>query len=84
MTDTRQHVHELIDKLPHTQLIAVAGLFEAMIHADQDDDELTADGRRAIAVSREYFQKGGAGIPFEQVDADLGFTMDQVCGHKGD
>jgi hypothetical protein len=81
MSDTRQHVHELIDQLPPKQLTAVEGLLEAMIH---DDDELTVEDRRAVAASREYFRKGGTGIPFEQVVADLGFTMDQVRGHKGD
>lgn len=82
MSDTRQHVHQLIDQLPPAQLSAVAGLLEAMIH--DDDDELTEEDRRAVAASREYFQKGGQGIPFEQVVADLGFTVDQVRGHKGD
>lgn len=81
MSDTRQHVHELIDQLPPTQLTAVEGLLEAMIH---DDDELTEEDRRAVAASREFFQKGGTGIPFEQVVADLGFTLDQVRGHRGD
>jgi len=81
MGDTRQHVHELIDRLPPAQLSAVAGLLEAMIH---DDDELTEEDRRAVDSSREYFQKGGTGIPFEQVVGDLGFTMDQVRSHKGD
>ena len=28
MSDTRQHLHELIDRLPPTQLTAVAGLLE--------------------------------------------------------
>ena len=82
MSDTRQHVHQLIDQLPPAQLSAVAGLLEAMIH--DDDDELTEEDRRAVAASREYFQKGGQGIPFEQVVADLGITVDQVRGHKGD
>ena len=81
MSDIRQHVHELIDQLPPTQLTAVKGLLEAMIH---DDDELTEEDRRAVAASREYLQKGGTGIPFEQVVTDLGFTMDQVRGHKSD
>jgi hypothetical protein len=81
MSDTRQHVHDLIDQLPPTQLTAVEGLLEAMIN---DDDELTEEDRRAVAASREYFQKGGTGIPFEQVVADLGFTLDQVRRHKGD
>jgi len=39
---------------------------------------------RAVAASRDYFERGGEGISFEQVVADLGFTMDQVRGGKGD
>jgi hypothetical protein len=46
-----------------------------MIH---DEDELTEKDRRAIAASREYFQRGGEGVPFEQVVAECGFTMDQI------
>lgn len=72
MSDTRQHVHELIDQLPPAQVSAVAGLFETMIN--DDDDELTGEDRRAVAASREYFKNGGQGIPFEQVAAGLGFT----------
>lgn len=82
MSDTRRHVHELIDQLPPAQLAAVEGLLEVMIH--DEDDELTDEDRRAVAASREYFKKGGAGVPFERVVAELGFTLDQVRGHKGD
>lgn len=81
MSDPRQHVHELIDKLPPTQLSAVAALLEAMIH--DDDDELSEEDRLAVAASREYFQKGGQGLSLEEVAASLGFTMDQVRGRKG-
>jgi len=81
VSDTRQHVHELIDKLPPTQLSTVAALLEAMIH--DDDDELTEEDRLAVGASREYFQKGGQGLSLEEVAASLGFTMDQVRGRKG-
>jgi hypothetical protein len=81
VSDPRQHVHELIDKLPPTQLSAVAALLEAMIH--DDDDELSEEDRLAVAASREYFQKGGQGLSLEEVAASLGFTMDQVRGRKG-
>jgi hypothetical protein len=33
-----------------------------------------------LRASDEYFRNGGQGIPFEQVVADLGFTMDQIRG----
>ena len=81
MTD-KLHVVELLDHLGPDQLSAVVKLLEVMIHAD--DDELTEEDRRAVASSLEYFHKGGAGIPFEQVVADLGFTMDQIRGYKGE
>jgi hypothetical protein len=34
MGDPRQHVHELIDRLPPVQLSALAGLLEAMVEHD--------------------------------------------------
>jgi hypothetical protein len=73
-SDTRAHVHALIDHLPPGQLAAIETLLESMIA----DEELTEEDRRALRASDEYFQNGGQGIPFEQVVADLGFTMDQV------
>jgi hypothetical protein len=81
MTD-KQHVVELLDRLEPSQIAAVAQLLEVMVRAD--DDELTDEDRQAVAASREYFRKGGAGVAFEQVVADLGFTMDQVGGNKGE
>ncbi|HKD08682.1 MAG TPA: hypothetical protein VKB79_22455 [Bryobacteraceae bacterium] len=74
--DARSHVHSLIDQLPQTQLAALETLLESMI--DEDDEELTEEDRRALPASLEYFGHGGQGIPFEEVVADLGFTMDQV------
>jgi hypothetical protein len=50
-----------------------------------EEEELTGADRQAVAASREYFrQNPEGGIPFERVVADLGFTMDQVRGPKGD
>lgn len=74
--DTRAHVHELIDHLPPGQLAAIETLLESMI----DDEDLTEEDRRALRASDEYFRNGGQGIPFEQVVADLGFTMEQIRG----
>lgn len=46
------------------------------------DDELTEEDHQAVAASREYFSKGNPGIPFEQVVADCGFTMDEIRNPK--
>jgi len=81
MTD-KQHVVELLDQLQPNQIAVVAKLLEVMIHTD--DDELTEEDRQAVLASLEYFDKGGEGIPFEQMVADLGFTMDQIRNHKGE
>lgn len=81
MTD-KQHVVKLLDRLGPDQLSVVARLLEVIIH--NDDEELTEEDIQAIAASREYFRKGGKGIAFEQVVADLGFTMDQIRNNKND
>ena len=81
MTD-KQHVVELLDRLEPTQVAAVVQLLEVMIR--EDGDEVTEQDRQAIAASLEYFRKGGEGVPYEQVVADLGFTMDQIRSHKSE
>ena len=79
----REQAHAWLDRLPPAKLGAVHSLLEVMVDDDDDEEEeLTEEDRRALRASREYFQKGGQGIPFEQVVADLGFTMDQIRGPK--
>jgi len=79
----RQQAHQLLDQLGPAQLDAVVKLLEVMI-GDEDDEELTEEDRRAIAASRDYFrQNPEGGIPFEQVVAECGLTMDQVRHQTG-
>jgi hypothetical protein len=74
----RQHAHQLLDQLGPGQFDAVAKLLEVMT-LDVDDEELTEEDRRAVAASRDYFrQNPEGGIPFEQMVAECGFTMDQI------
>jgi hypothetical protein len=83
MSDTRQHVHELIDRLPPSRLAAVAGLLEAMLdpidrklaHAPIDDEPETEEERMAVAEAIESMKRKG-GIPMEEVLADFGLTLD--------
>ena len=80
----RQQAHALLDQLPPAKLGAVRSLLEVMVD-DDGEEELTGEDRRALRASEEYFRKGGQGIPFEQVVASLGFTMEQIrAGSKGD
>jgi hypothetical protein len=82
--EAKQRANHLLEQLGPGQLDAVVNLLEVMVQPD-DDDALNEEDRQAVAASREYFrQNPEGGIPFERVVADLGFTMDQVRGPKGD
>lgn len=79
-TDTRQHVHDLIDQLPPTQLAAVEGLLSVMVdpvahsirNAPANDEPVTEEEAAALRRSEEWFRHN-KGIPMEEVLADLGF-----------
>jgi len=89
MSDTRRHAHLLIDRLPETQLSALVGLLEAIVdpvaaalhNAPIDDEPVTEDEERAVQEAREWL-KHNPGIPFEQVVAELGFTMEEVKNYQ--
>ena len=81
--DAKQQAHELLEQLSADQIAAVLQLLEAMV--EPDDEPLSEEDRRAVAASRDYFRRNpDGGVSFEQVVADLGFTMDQIRGHRGD
>ena len=85
MSDPRQQAHQLIDRLPEAQLSALVGLLETIVDpvaaalaaAPPEDEEISGEEEQAVARSREWF-KHNPGIPFEQVVAECGFTMEQV------
>jgi hypothetical protein len=73
MSDTRQHVHELVDRLPPAQLTAVAGLLESMLNRE----EISEAEERAVDEAKQWLREtGGKGIPHEEVLADFGLTPD--------
>ncbi|HEY1219441.1 MAG: hypothetical protein ABSE35_00210 [Bryobacteraceae bacterium] len=88
LTDPRQNAHHLIDRLPEAQLAALVGLLETIVdpvatglrNAPVDDEPETEEEKQAVARSKEWFRHN-AGTPFEQVVAELGFTMEQVGNH---
>jgi hypothetical protein len=77
MSDTRQHAHALIDRMPDAQLTALVGLIETFVDSDLEDEKIGDEEAQAVARSKEWF-KHNQGTPFEDVVAELGFTMDQV------
>jgi hypothetical protein len=81
MTDPRQHAHQLIDRLPETQLSALVGLLETIVdpvaaalrNAPIDDEPETEEDKRAAAEARVWLQQnGGKGIPHEEAMRRLG------------
>jgi hypothetical protein len=49
---------------------------------ESDEEPLTEEDRRAIAASREWFEKNPEGIPFEKVVEECGLSMDAIKSHK--
>ena len=82
MDNPSEHAHELIDRLPPSQLKAVVGLLEAMLdpvsraiaQAPTDDEPPTEDEEKAVAEAKEWLQQH-PGIPFEEVLSDFGLTI---------
>ena len=81
MSDARQHVHELIDRLPETQISALVGFLESIVdpnsatllNAPLDDEPETEAERGAVAQARTSLQRnGGKGVPHNEAMRRLG------------
>ena len=81
MTDPREQAHQLIDRLPETQLSALVGLLEtivdpvaAALRRAPVDDEPESDGEKeAVAEARNWLaRRGGKGIPHDEAMRRLG------------
>lgn len=92
MTADKQHAHALLERVPADQMIAAVRFLEfllldpvdrALATAAEEDEEISEEEEQAVARSREWF-KHNEGIPFEQVVAELGFTMDQIRNSSKD
>jgi hypothetical protein len=83
LSDTRQHAHELIDRMPEAQLSALVGLLETIVdpasaalrNAPIEDEEISEEEEGAVAESIEWLKHNKA-IPHEQVLAEFGLTLD--------
>jgi hypothetical protein len=87
----KRQAHELIERLAPSQVSAVVGLLEVMLdpvsraiaNAPIDDEPQTEEERRAVAESKAWFeQRGGHGIPHEEVLADSGLAPDDLKNRK--
>ena len=53
----------------------------ALANAPVDDEPVTEEEERTVAEARDGL-KHNPGIPFEQVVAELGFTMEEVRSYR--
>jgi len=81
-THEKQHAHELIERLPASQLPTVVRFIEFMLldpvaraaaTAAPDDEPVTEQDRACFEAGQAWFaQRGGSGIPMEDVLAEFG------------
>ena len=89
MNSDIEHAQQLLSHLAPDQVAAVVHLMEVMLdpvsralaNAPPEDEEISEEEERAVAESREWF-KHNPGIPFEQVVAELGLTMEEVADYR--
>ena len=88
----KQQAHQLIERLAPSQVSAVVGLLQAMLdpvaraiaNAPTDDEPVSEAETQAVARSEAWFEdRGGKGIPMEEVLADFGLTMEDLAGKDG-
>jgi len=81
MSDTRQHAHELIDRMPEAQISALVGLLETIVDPGEttlrdapfDDEPETDTERLAVANARSSLvRSGGKGLPHTEAMRRLG------------
>ena len=81
MTDTRQHAHQLIDRMPETQLSGLVQFLETIVdpvtaalrNAPLDDEPETDEEKAAVSEARRWLQNnGGKGIPHNEAMRRLG------------
>jgi hypothetical protein len=83
----KQHAHHLLDQLDAGQLTAIGHLLEVMVDpvaralaaAPPDDEPVTELDRQRFRKGRAWFaQRGGKGIPMEDILAEMGATRDDL------
>ena len=74
--------HELLGQLGPEKLAAVVQLLEVMIH-DEDHEPVTDEDRRRLHKGQAWFaQRGGKGIPMEDVLSEFGMKPEDFPLNK--
>ena len=84
MSDNRRHAHQLIDRLPETQIAGLVQFLETIIdpvaaalrNAPFDDEPVTPEDEAAIRQSIASLKENG-GVSMDEVLEDFGLTMEE-------
>jgi hypothetical protein len=89
----KQHAHELIERLPASQISTAVRFLEfilldpvarAVATAPPDDEPVTSEDRGRMAEGQAWFrQRGGKGVPMADVLADSNLKPEDF-GHTPD
>jgi propanediol dehydratase large subunit len=82
MAATKEHAHELIERLAPKQLTAVVGLLEAMLdpvaralaNAPVDDEPESELESAKVRESKDWLKQSGKVVSHEEVLSDFGLT----------
>ena len=81
MSDTSRHAHQLIDRMPETQLSGLVQFLETIVdpvavalrNASMDDEPETDEEKAAVEEAQIWLkQNGGKGIPHAEAMRRLG------------
>ncbi len=81
MTDTRRYAHQLIDRMPETQLSGLVKFLETFVdpvatalrNAPVDDEPETDEERAAVGEAKRWLRNNrGKGIPHDEAVRRLG------------
>jgi hypothetical protein len=81
MNDTREHAHQLIDRLPDFQLSALVRFLETLVdpvaeslrNAPVDDEPVSAEEAAALDAAHASIARG-EGIPHEEILREFGLA----------
>ncbi len=81
----KHHAHELIERLPDSQIATAVRFLEFMLldpvartvaTAPPDDESVTEQDRRRFHDGQAWFAQRGGGIPMENVLAEFGLKSE--------